>query len=115
MISTGREWLHWVESRLRRCPGQRQGIAADSSRSRNGIDAVGSTLNDPECNRDETGRTLEHKNFGAGRPMVRVVRLRGGASRRSQRAGAREVSSHAAASPLERHKREEAEQRGEDE
>ena len=59
MISTGREWLHWVASRLRRCPGLRQGIAADSSRSRNGIDAVGSTLNDPERNRDEPGRALE--------------------------------------------------------
>src|SRR5216683_5993844 len=58
---------------------------------------------------------LSNKNFGAGRPMVRVVWLRDGASRRrSQRASAREVSSHAAASPLDRHKREEAEQRGED-
>ena len=59
MISTGREWLHRVASRPTFADVQAEGIAADSSRSRNGIDAVGSTLNDPERNRDEPGRALE--------------------------------------------------------
>ena len=31
----------------------------------NGIDAVGSTLNDPERNRDETGRALMPNSSGA--------------------------------------------------
>src|ERR1700731_1435970 len=80
MISTGREWLHWVASRLRRCPGLRQGIAADSSRSRNGIDAVGSTLNDPERNHLHlTGRptrfAAQATNTNSGQVLLRLPKF----------------------------------------